>query len=298
MTSSRVWTNGKRARCSRCRGGITFDIMPKIAVESGVELEYQITGDGDPVLLIMATTGSLGMWGPIVPALAERHEVIAYDHRGMGGSTPSEDAVSMRSLADDAAALLEALDVGPAHVIGWSLGSAVAQELALNHADKVTSLVLYGTWGRCDGFGRSMIAALRFPWTRGDVATALAALGLAWSPQMLDDPAFETIAADFLPLVPQTEAQVRMTVAQWDADLVHDTLDRLGNIMAPTTVIVGDQDLLTPPRQSLAVAERIPGAEFHLVEGAGSSHSMHLERTEDWLDLVRAHLERHALTTA
>lgn len=272
--------------------------MPKIPVEPGVELEYQITGDGDPVLLIMATTGSLGMWRPIVPALAERHKVIAYDHRGMGGSTPSEDAVSMRSLADDAAALLEALDVGPAHVIGWSLGSAVAQELALNHADKVASLVLYGTWGRCDGFGRSMIAALRFPWVQGDVATGLAALGLAYSPQMLDNPAFGTMLAESLPLLPQTEAQVRMTVAQWDADLVHDTLDRLGDIMAPTTVIVGDQDLLTPPRQSLAVAERIPGAEFHLVEGVGSSHSMHLELTEHWLDLVLAHLERHALTTA
>lgn len=59
---------------------------------------------------------------------------------------------------------------------------------------------------------------------------ALAALGLAFSPQLLDDPAFETMLADFLPLFPQTEAQVRMTVAQWDAELLHDTLDRLGNI--------------------------------------------------------------------
>ncbi len=273
--------------------------MPKIAVGPGVELEYQITGDGDPVLLIVGTACSLGLWGPIVPALAERHKVIAYDHRGMGGSTPSEDAVSMRSLADDAAALLEALDVGPAHVIGWSLGSAVAQELALNHAERVASLVLSGTWGRCDGFQRSMLAALRFPWAQGDVETALTALGLAFSPQLLDNPAFETMLAEFLPLFPQTEAQVRMTAAQWDANRVHDTLNRLGNIMAPTTVIVGDQDLLTPPWQSRAVAERIPGAEFHLVEGAGSSHSMHVERTEDWLDLVLAHLKRcHALTTA
>jgi pimeloyl-ACP methyl ester carboxylesterase len=272
--------------------------MPKIPIGAGVELKYQITGDGDPVLLIMATAGSLGLWAPVVPALAEHHKVIAYDHRGMGGSTPSEDAVSMRSLADDAAALLEALDVGSAHVIGWSLGSAVAQELALNHADKVASLVLYGTWGRCDGYGRSMIAALRCPWAPGDVETALAALGLAYSPQLLDNPAFETMVADVLPLLPQTEAQVRMTVGQWDADLVHDTLDRLGGIVAPTTVIVGDQDLLTPPWQGRTVAERIPGAEFHLVGGAGSSHSMHVERTEDWLDLVLAHLKRHALTTA
>jgi pimeloyl-ACP methyl ester carboxylesterase len=232
--------------------------MPKIPIGVGVELEYQITGEGDPILLIMATTGSLGLWAPIVPALAEGHKVIAYDHRGMGGSTPSEDAVSMRSLADDAAALLEALDVGPAHVIGWSLGSAVAQELALNHADKVASLVLYGTWGRCD-------TAARQPGLRDDARRLPAT-------------------------VPETAAQVRMTVAQWDANLVHDTLDRLGDIMAPTTVIVGDQDLLTPPWQSRAVAERIPFAEFHLVEGAGSSHSMYLERTEDWLDLILAHL--------
>lgn len=128
----------------------------------------------------MATTGSLGLWAPVVPALAEGHKVIAYDHRGMGGSTPSENAVSMRSLADDAAALLEALDVGPAHVIGWSLGSAVAQELALNHADKVASLVLYGTWGRGD-------TAARQPGLRDDARRLPAHNSLAspWPPGRL-----------------------------------------------------------------------------------------------------------------
>src|SRR5258708_4425942 len=119
--------------------------MSRVAIEDGVELEYRITGEGDEtLLLVMGTAGSLGLWDPVLPPLAERHRVIAYDHRGIGASSPSDAPVDTRSLAEDAAALLDALDVERAHVLGWSLGSAVAQELALNHPDKVASLVLYG----------------------------------------------------------------------------------------------------------------------------------------------------------
>lgn len=273
--------------------------MPTTTVADGVELHHEIHGDGEPVLLITGTSASVGLWTPtVLEALAAEHRVIAYDHRGMGGSTPSTEPVSMASLAQDAAALLDALDVGPAHVVGWSLGSAVAQELALARPDLVASLVLYGTWPRADGFQRAVMAGLRGPWAAGDVPTALAALGIAFSPQMLDHPEFEQLFGAFLPLFPQTAEQVAMTVNQWDADLAHDTADRLASIDRPTTVLVGEQDLLTPPWQSRAVADLIPGASFELVEGPGSSHGLHVERPEDWLRVVTEHLARHARTAA
>jgi pimeloyl-ACP methyl ester carboxylesterase len=151
--------------------------------------------------------------------------------------------------------------------------------------------VLYGTWGRSDGFLRSLLAALRSPWAHGDAATGVAALGVAQSPRVSrirncspcwrqDNPS--------CPILPNRTAR------QWDADEAHDSLDRLPGITAPTTVIVGEQDLLTPPKLSRQVAERIPGARLVLVEGVGSSHGMIYERLDEWLEHVREHLRSHA----
>jgi pimeloyl-ACP methyl ester carboxylesterase len=198
-------------------------------------------------------------------------------------------------MAEDTAALLEALDVPKAHVVGWSLGSAVAQELALAHPQRLASAVMYATWGRCNGFQRSILAALRLPYVVRDMDAALAAAGLAFSPQLLDHPDLPQMLEPMLPAFPQNEDQMQVTVEQWDADLLHDTLDRLGDITAPTLVIVGEQDLLTPPRQAKAVADAIPGARFELLTGPGSSHGVHIERPEDVVAIVTAFLGEHTL---
>lgn len=269
--------------------------MPETRLPDGATLHHEIHGSGEPVLLITGTSASIGLWtAPVLEALAADHQVITYDHRGMGGSSESADAVSMASLAADAAALLDALGTGPAHVVGWSLGSATAQELALARPDLVASLVLYGTWSRVDGFQRAVVTGLRHPWATGDMEAALTALGIAFSPQLLDRPDFAELLGSLLPLFPQTPAQVAMTVKQWDADLAHDTVGRLGAIDRPTTVLVGEQDMLTPRWQSRAVADAIPGAEFVFLEGPGSSHAMHVERAQEWIDVVTGHLARHA----
>ncbi|MBB3083639.1 alpha/beta fold hydrolase [Geodermatophilus sabuli] len=269
--------------------------MPQQAVRTGVRLNYETTGDGDPVLLVMGTSGSIGLWGEVVPRLAERFRVIAFDNRGLGGSDRGEGAITAASMADDASALLEALEVPRAHVLGWSLGSAVAQEMALATPQQVATAVLYATWGRCDGFQRSVFTALRHPYEKRDMEAALGAAGLAFSPQILDRPDFLQLLEPMLPAFPQDDAQMAVTTEQWDADLAHDTLDRLGDITAPTLVVVGEQDLLTPQWQAKAVADRIPGARYELVTGPGSSHGMHIERPEDLLRIVTDFLTEHPI---
>ncbi|MGY1593615.1 alpha/beta fold hydrolase [Geodermatophilus sp. SYSU D00708] len=269
--------------------------MPQQAVRTGVRLNYEVTGEGDPVLLIMGTSGSIGLWAEKVPRLAERHRVIAFDNRGLGGSDRGEGPITSASMAEDAAALLEALEIPRAHVLGWSLGSAAAQELALAHPQQIASTVLYATWGRCDGFQRSVFTALRLPYAIRDMEAALAIAGLAFSPRLLDHPDFLQLLEPLAPFFPQNEAQMQVTTEQWDADLAHDTLDRLGGISAPTLVVVGEEDLLTPPRQSKAVADRIPGARYELVRGPGSSHCLHLERPEDLVFLVSDFLAEHPI---
>ena len=266
-----------------------------VEVATGIRMNYRRGGKGDPLLLIMGTSGSLGLWAMSEPAFAEAYEVISFDNRGMGQSERGEGELSMRLMAEDTAALLDALDIERAHVCGWSLGSAVAQELALAHPDKVGALVLYGTWGRADGFQTALIAALRHPWETGDLESALASLGLAFSPQLLDAPEFEALMEQFAPLFPSTETQIATTREQWDADLAHDTLDRLHEISAPTLVVAGEQDLLTRPSLGQAVAERIPGARYELFTGPGSSHGLAMERGEEFTALVSGFLAEHPL---
>ena len=265
--------------------------MPQKACRTGVGLNYEVTGAGDPLLLIMGTSGSIPLWGEVIPRLAEHHQVIAFDNRGLGGSERGEGPITVASMAEDASALLEALDVPRAHVLGWSLGSAAVQELALGHPEQVAGAIMLATWGRCDGFQRSVFTALRLPYAIGDMDTALVTAGLAFSPQLLDNPDFATMLEPMLPAFPQTEQQIQVTTEQWDADLAHDTLDRLGGITAPTLVVVGEQDLLTPPWQAKAVADAIPGARFELLTGPGSSHGLHIERPEDLVGIVTGFLD-------
>ena len=266
-----------------------------VPVATGVRLNVSQTGTGEPLLLIMGTSGSLGFWEPLVAPFAEHHRVIAYDSRGLGQSERGEERITMASLAADAVALLDALEIERAHVLGWSLGSAVAQELALAHPDRVGGLVLYATWCRGDGFMRAMLSAVRHPWETGDMEAALNTLGLAFSPEFLNSPEFESTVQQLLPLFPQTETQIRTTCEQWQADEEHDTLDRLAGIDAPTLVIAGEQDLITPPWQCQAVAERISGARYELLTGPGSSHVLMMERAEEFIGLVLGFMQEHPL---
>jgi pimeloyl-ACP methyl ester carboxylesterase len=269
--------------------------VPQKSVRTGVTLNYEVSGSGDPLLLIMGTSGSIPLWGEMVARLAQTHQVIAFDNRGLGGSDRGAGPISVASLAEDASALLEALDVPRAHVMGWSLGSAVAQELALAHPDQVASAVLYATWGGCDGFQRAVLSALRLPYVHRDMESALAVSGLAFSPQLLDHPDFAQMLEPMLPAFPQNEAQMQVTVEQWDADLAFDSLERIGAITAPTLVVVGEQDLLTPPWQAQKVADAIPGARYELLHGPGASHGMHIERPDDLTKIVTSFLDEHPL---
>src|SRR4051794_12181238 len=204
--------------------------MPTTDCRTGIALNYEISGEGDPLVLVMGTSGSIPLWGEIIPRLAASYRVIAFDNRGLGGSERGEGQISVASMAEDASALLESLDIPKAHVMGWSLGSAVAQELALAHPEQVASTVMYATWAQCDGQQRAVLAALRHPYATGDMDAALATAGMAFSPELLNPPDFAQLLEPMLPAFPQNEDQMRVTTEQWDADLAHDTLDRLGDI--------------------------------------------------------------------
>lgn len=272
--------------------------MAQVQTTTGIEMRYEEQGSGEPLIFIMGTSGSIELWAGFENRFTDAYRVITFDNRGMGGSERGDAEISVRSMAEDVSALMEALDIPKAHIMGWSLGSAVAQELAINHPDQVMSLVLYATWARCDGFQASILSTLRFPYAMRDAEAAGVAGGLAFSPETLDRPDLAEFLAPVMAGSPQTDEQMQVTVEQWDADLVHDTVDRLGEISAPTTVIVGEQDLLTPPWQSKKVADAIPGAEFQLLTGGKTGHGLHIEQPEALAELMSTFLAKQKAEVA
>ncbi len=265
-----------------------------IDLETGARLRYRRVGAGEPLLLAMGTAAQLGMWMPVEATLAGRFDVVSFDYRGLGDSARGDDPITVAAMAEDAHALLDALSIPRAHVLGWSLGSVVAQELALAHPEQVASLVLYGTWGRPDGVMTALLTALKHPWATGDLATALVTLGVVYSSDFLASPEFEDFVAWTAPLTPATPGQIRTVAEQWEADLGFDSLGRVEAIAAPTLALTGEHDIITPPRHGRAVAERISGATFELMTGTGASHGLMFERTDDFLRTVLAFLEQHS----
>ncbi|MDE0234478.1 MAG: alpha/beta hydrolase [bacterium] len=271
--------------------------MPLVSLPTGIEMFYEVEGTGEPLLLIMGTAADHTPWARQVEDYRDHFTVITYDHRGTGRSThpPDPRSYSMRVLADDAAALLDHLDLGPAHVSGLSLGSATAQELAINHPDRVKSLQLHCTWGCSDEWFCRMIDSMEFMVANDDFA-AYIRCALMWvaSPDFInnrpqDVNAFET---GFILENPHPPSKEGMMGHFW-ADKTHDALDRLARITVPTLITSGEMDHQVPTRYGQQVHRRIPHSELHVFEGPRSSHIAFHEMPEEWnaftLEWMRGH---------
>jgi pimeloyl-ACP methyl ester carboxylesterase len=215
-------------------------------------------------------------------------EVIAYDHRGVGASSRLEGSLTITQLAEDAAGLLEALELDSAHVLGISMGGMVAQELALARPARVRTLTLGCTY--CGGPGSSLaspavIQRLYDAMASGDREQSLRA---AWEINMsaaiaADDDAY----AEFRAIAQRRAVAVPVIMAQMQAVAAHDTSARLPGLRTPTLVVHGTQDQLLPVENGRLIASLIPGAQLEILEGLG--HMFFWERPERSAELVRAH---------
>jgi pimeloyl-ACP methyl ester carboxylesterase len=187
-------------------------------------------------------------------------------------------------MADDAAGLLEALGLAAAHVSGLSLGSTVAQELALRHPRSILSLQLHGTWGRSDEWFRRMIDTLEYPIRTADDRAAFIRTALMWitSPALLGGAPgpVRDMERSFIesPYPPTREG----LLGHCHADKTHDALDRLGSIRARTLVTCGEMDVQVPERYGREVARVIAGARLHRFLGPRASHLACLEMADEF----------------
>jgi len=259
---------------------------------NGARLYYEVYGEGEPLLLIPSTIMNHLPWADDVPVHAREFKVIVFDPRGTGQSSfPKGVEPSMALEADDAAALLDALGVDTAHVYGISTGGAVAQEMALRHPEKIRSLILGATTpGGPHSIPAEDWALAAFVAALNQGVTAPNFLEAMFSPGYLAEHRSEAIKAFELPPdYPQTPPEV--IAAQALAALGHDTYDRLPSITAPTLVLNGADDPLVPAENARILAERIPGAELILLEGARTEYRVEkrAEVEAAVLDFLRRH---------
>lgn len=220
--------------------------MPSVVVD-GTSIAYEVTGAGDPLILVAGTGYPGATWPPeLLGPLAERHTVVTFDHRGTGDSPPTAGRYSTRGFAADTVGLLDALGLEAATVVGHSMGGRVAQWVALDHPGRVRSLVLAAT-----GPGQFRDDK---PVTRGiPIPTALGLITRGYAGYMADHiattfftPEFAARSPDrvdwlvkaFWDHRPSLEEYLRHVVARQE----HQTAELLDRIATPTLVVVGDRD--------------------------------------------------------
>lgn len=252
--------------------------MPHADV-AGRRVYYEIHGDhgGVPVVLATGIGGSCRGWLPLqVPELSKQRATLIFDYPGVGGSDPGEPTFTTAELADTLAALLGALRIQRADVLGAFMGGMVAQELALRHPARVERLVLVGTYARADAKRRMLLEHWRDLATSDAPLAALVRDRLLWTAE--DDTIAQTdlieamidfFTRDGAPLTSDVFA------AQCAACLAHDTAARLGEIRQPTLVLCGRNDQLTPVKLHQQLAEGIPGARLATI-----SYGAHLVMVE------------------
>jgi 3-oxoadipate enol-lactonase len=267
--------------------------MP-LAEVGDVKLDYERSGSGEPLLLIMGMSGTALHWGePFLQELRSGFEVIVFDHRGVGASTHLDGPVTIAQMAEDASGLLGAIGIESAHVLGISMGGMIAQELALAHPGQIRTLALGCTY--CGGEGSALAAPevlqrLTAAMMSGD---RLLALRTGWeinvSAQFAEDAdAYER----FLAISEQRAVAIPVVMAQMQACTAHDTRERLGDLRVPTLVIHGSADQLLPALNGRLIASLIPGAELEILEQVG--HLFFWERPGYAADLIAGHTAVHA----
>jgi len=265
--------------------------MPTVDAND-IEIYYEERGRGDPAVLLMGLGADGSLAAEHVAAYQDHFRCIVLDGRGTGRSAKPDAPYSVPMMARDTAGLMDALGLPSAHVLGISLGGCIAQELALARPDQVRSLTLVSSFAKADAYTARVVGALEAAARRLPASDFIRLMQL-W----LFSPAYhEGHMDDLLRREAQAKAHPHPTplhalLAQCDACLAHDTLDRLAAVQAPTLVTAGDADAVTPMHCAQTLADEIPNAALTVFAGAGHCH--HWERLAEFNARTIAFMKDH-----
>lgn len=271
--------------------------MPKATV-NGVSINYKVQGQGEPLVLIMGFAGPQWAWFFQTRAFKKHYQVITLDNRGVGKSQKPKESFTVKSMAEDTIGLMDHLGIEKAHILGISMGGMIAQEIAINHPERVKKLVLGCTSAggdRIDNLHPDMIKAMGIK--EGVTEDDMVDINIGKAVGAVICIAFNGKIARMLllPLSKIFAIYVRLAGAQGHLGQMksmrgHNTLDRLGSIIAPTLVITGTEDRLVLPHSSDVIASRIPNAKLVKIENGG--HAFFVEKrsrfNREVLDFLRA----------
>jgi pimeloyl-ACP methyl ester carboxylesterase len=254
-----------------------------------MEMAYRIYGHGPPLIMIMGFSGTMDFWDPaVLDALSARFKVIVFDNRGMGGTTAGEKDFSIERFADDTAEFMDALKISHAFVLGWSMGTEVALEMALRHPRQVDKLVLYAADCSMKAFPPSPDVLEKLYDTSGTPQErGKRAFDLMFPPEWLKT------HGEYLQKIFSRSTETsspRNIKRQGDAmENWKGCCDRLHQVRVETLLITGIEDVLTPPQNSYWMADRIPKASLVKFENGG--HGVMYQFPEKFSEAVIRFLE-------
>ena len=259
----------------------------KIRVDD-IEMAYKMFGKGSPILLINGYSAPLDFWDlTLLKRLSSNHKVITFDNRGVGNTTVGNKTFSIPQFAQDTSKFLDALKIKKADIIGWSMGGMIAQELALSNPEKVEKLIIYASiCGGNQSVPPSPEVLKIFSNQSGNTMERLQKFLPVLFPEQWrhDNP-------NFLYDLPKSSEQTTINTLNKQTEAITNwtgTCNRLGNITQPTMVLVGTDDVLTSPANSILITEKIPGAWLIQIRGGG--HAMMMQYPEKFSNIVETFL--------
>lgn len=241
---------------------------------------YELHGDGAPLLMIRGLGSTCEGFKPQIEGLAPHFRVISFDNRCVGRTDQPQEPFTIADMADDTAALLDALDVESAHVFGVSLGGMIAQEFALRHPRRVRRLVLACTHAGPRTAARAPDWAIRIFDESRDMPRRDAlkhSVPILFSTKTVDE--HPELVEEALSVMENNNQPKSSYLLQLGAVMKHETIDRLSGITHPTLVMTGTEDTLVAPANSRMIAERIPGAR--LLEFEDTGHVFFTEKPDE-----------------
>jgi 3-oxoadipate enol-lactonase len=262
--------------------------MPKVPVRD-IKIHYQEEGSGFPFILIHGLNGDLTGWALVMPEFAKHHRTIALDVRGHGESGKPDQPYSIKEFSEDLHEFLHRLQIPKAHLLGLSMGGAIAQQFALDHPEKIRSLILVSTFSYIDDQAHRAFIRLRQSLLAGGYSAFFdEVVKLAFTP--------EYISANPGPIADLRAKRIKINspVAigrATDACLAFDLKNEISKIALPLLIVSGKQDVFTPIHLAEQIHHSIRGSEWKIIEGVG--HNLHVEKADRLAQLVLEFLSRH-----
>jgi 3-oxoadipate enol-lactonase len=268
--------------------------MPFVSALDGTRIHYEVTGrvGRTPVLMIQGLGASKNAWNLQRIAMATRFRIISFDNRGAGRSDKPTEPFTLEQMADDAIAVLDAAGVETAHVVGASMGGVISQIVAVKYPQRVRSLTLVCTACRNHPWRQELLQS----WAKTAEEKGMIEVGKEAAQWVMSPRSFRRLVPAFTWMGPLAALRPRHSfVSQIHAilDTREDLVDQLSTITAPTMVIVGNQDILTPRGDSEEIAERIPNAELVVISGA--AHGLMMEHSSTFNKILIEFLQRTEL---